>query len=112
MTSFTERAARHFVVIKAARELRKELETAGIDNLITLANADISIVGTYLKGCSNEEKAKRRGELRAVLQMGVTPDMVLSELIGQMPKLRPIIESKQDYKIKELANLETFLKEG
>ncbi len=112
MTSLTERIAKHFVVIKAAEELRKELEQAGLDNLITLANADISIVGTYLQGCSKEEKAKRRSELKAVLAMGVTPDMVLSELIGQMPKLKPIIENKQDYKKKELANLEAFLKEG
>lgn len=112
MTSFTERAARHFMLIKATRELRKELEKAGVDNLITLANADISIVGTYLKGCSKEEKAKRRGELKAVLQMGVTPDMILSELARQIPQIAPIMEAKQDYKKKELANLETFLKEG
>ncbi len=112
MTGFTKRAARHFVVIKAARELRKEVEKAGLDNLITLANAGTSIVGTYLQGCSPQERATYRQDLNTLLQMGVTPDMVLSELIGQMPELASIIESKQDYKKGEVKRLEQFLKEG
>ena len=112
MTGFTKRAARHFVVIKAARELKNELEKAGLDNLISLVNAGVSIVGTYLQGCSKEEKSRRRSELNAILQMGVTPDMVLSELIGQIPELAPIIEAKQAYKKGEIQRLEAFVKEG
>lgn len=111
MTSFTGRAARHFVLIKAARELKKEIEKAGLDNLITLANAGISIVGTYLQGCSPQERTTYRRDLNTLLQMGVTPDMVLSELIGQMPELASIIEAKQDYKKSEIQRLEAFVKE-
>ncbi|GAI91792.1 unnamed protein product, partial [marine sediment metagenome] len=52
MTSYMARTAKYFLTIKAARELKKEIEQAGLDNLIILADAGKSIVGTYLNGCS------------------------------------------------------------
>lgn len=110
--TFTSRVAHHFLVIKAARELRQEIEKAGLDNLKILAEAGRSIVGTYLQGCSPQEKKRRKQELNALLGMGVTLDMLLDEVTKQMPELAPIIESKQDYKKSEIENLERFLKEG
>lgn len=110
--SFMERSAQHFLAIKAAKEIKKEIEKAGLDNLKTLANAGISIVGTYLNGCSTEGKAKKRGELSALVQMGITPDMVLSELTRQMPELAPIIDGKEGYKRGEIEKLTMFLREG
>jgi len=112
MTTFTSRVAHHFLVIKAARLFRQEIEKAGLDNLKILADAGTSIVGTYLNGCSPQEKAKYRRELGAFLQMGITADMVFTELTRQLPELAPIIESKQDYKNKEIQKIEAFLKEG
>ncbi len=112
MTSFMARSARNFMTIKAAREIGKEIEKAGLDNLKILADAGRSIVGTYLDGCSPSEKTRIRRDLNALLQLGATPDMVLTEIARQMPVLAPIIESKQDYKETELQNLERFLKEG
>ena len=112
MTTFKARAARHFFILKAAKELKKEIEKAGLDNLKALADADISILHTYLNGCSAEEKARIRRDLNTLQQMGVTPDIILTELTRQMPELAPIIESKQGYKKTEIQNLERFLKEG
>lgn len=110
--SFSSRVAKHFILRKAAREIGKEIKKAGLDDLQRLANARISIVGTYLEGCSASEKAKHRRELSAVRSVGVTPDMILEELILQMPELADIIGGRQDYKRKELQNLEAFLKGG
>ena len=112
MTSFSGRVAQHFVVIKAARQFKQEIEKAGLDNLKILAEAGVSIVGTYLNGCSPQEKKRHKQELTMLLQMGVTPDMLLEELAKQMPDLAPIIESKQGYRKSELQNLERFLREG
>jgi len=109
--SFMARSARHFLVIKAARHFQRELEKAGLDNLKTLAEAGISIVGTYLDGCSPSEKAQIKRDLGALLQMGVTSDMVFEELIRQMPELAPIIEKKEGYKKTEVEKLLSFLKE-
>ena len=109
--SFMQRSARHFMVIKAARLFRKELEKAGLDNLKTLAEAGISIVGTYLAGCSPNEKAQIKRDLGGLLQFGVTPDMVLDELVKQMPELAPIMEGKEGYKKAEVEKLTSFLKE-
>ena len=97
---------------KGRRKLRQEIEKAGLDNLKILANNGVSIVGTYLQGCSPQEKAIHKRELIAARQMGVTPDMVFSELISQMPELAPIMERRENYKRSELENLEAFLKEG
>ena len=112
MTSFMQRSAKHFVVIKAARELRQEIEKAGLDNLKILAEAGRSIVGTYLNGCSPQEKKRRKQQLNALLGMGVTPEMVLTEVAKQMPDLAPTMEGKDNYKKHEIENLERFLKEG
>lgn len=112
MTSFMGRSARHFFVIKAARQIRQEMEKAGLETLKTLANAGTSIVSTYLQGCSPQEKATYRRDLNTLLSMGVTVDMILTELAGQMPEIAPIMESKQDYKKTELRELERFLKGG
>ncbi|MBA7600683.1 hypothetical protein ES703_07742 [subsurface metagenome] len=110
--SFMARSARRFVLIKAARKIRQEIEKAGVDNLKTLANAGISIVGTYLNGCSPQEKATYRHDLEALMQMGVTPDMLLAEIALQMPELAPIMQGREDYRKVEIQNLEQFLKEG
>jgi len=110
--SIMQRSARHFVLIKAARELRKEIEKAGLDNLKILAEAGTSIVGTYLNGCSAQEKAQYRRDLNALLQLGVTSEMLFSEMTRQMPQLSPIIEGKEDYKKSEIEKLTLFLKEG
>ena len=112
MTSFTQRTARHFVVIKAARQLRGELEKAGLDNLRAIADAGKSIIGIYLNGCSPEEKKRFRRDTNILLKLGVTPEMVLDELIGQNKELSAIMEKKKDYKKGELRNLEAFLKES
>ena len=109
MTSFMARSAKHFLIIKAVREFRQEIEKAGLDNLKILADNGISIVGTYLNGCSPQEKAKRRQELNLLMQMGVTPEIILTELARQMPELAPIMQGRDDYKRTEIQNLEQFL---
>ena len=111
MTSFTTRAARHFVLIKAVRELRKEIEKAGLDNLKVLADAGISIVGTYLNGCSPQEKATHRRNLNALMQMGITVDMLLDEVARQMKETVPIMEGRDSYKKSEVEKLLSFLSE-
>jgi len=111
MSSFMARTARHFLVIKAARQFRQELEKAGLDNLKILAGAGKSIVGTYLNGCSPQEKTQYKQSLGALLQMGVTPDMVLDELCKQLPEMVPIMEGKGGYKKTEVGKLLSFLKE-
>ena len=110
--SFMARSARHFILIKAARQIRQELEKAGLDNLKVLADAGISIIQTYLQGCSAQEKATYRRDLNALLQMGVTADMLLDEIAGQISELAPIIKSKQDYKKSEIEKLTSFVKES
>lgn len=112
MSSFTQRAARNFLTIKAARQFKQEIEKAGLDNLKTLAAAGSSIVGTYLNGCSPEEKARIRRDLNTLLQLGITPDMILIELVRQLPEIAPIMENRQGYKESELQELERFLKES
>ena len=112
MTSFMARSARRFVLIQAARQIKQEIEKAGLDNLKILAENGRSIVGTYLRGCSPKEKATYKHDLNTLLQMGVTPDMLLDEITRQMPDLVPIMEGKEGYKQGEVRNLERFLKEG
>jgi len=110
MTSFMARSARNFMTIKAAKEFKKEIEKAGLDNLKILADTGVSIVGTYLNGCSPQEKATYRRDLNALLQMGVTPDMLLEEIARQMPQLASIMQGREGYKQSEIQNLEQFLK--
>lgn len=111
MTTFTSRVTHHFLVIKAARLFRQEIEKAGLDNLQVLADAGISIVDIYLNSCSPEEKARIRRGINTFLQMGITADMVLDEVNRRIPELAPIIESRQDYKKSESQKFEAFLKE-
>ena len=108
--SFMQRSAMLFLVIKAAREIRKDIEQVGLENLKILADAGVSIVGTYLNGCSPQEKARKKRDLNALLQLGVTPDMVLAELARQMPEIASILEGRECYKKSEIQNLEFFLK--
>ena len=109
--SFMARTAKHFLVSRAARLFRQEIEKAGLDNLKIVAEAGNSIVGAYLDYCSAEEKAQINRDLGSLLQFGVTPDMVFEELIRQMPELAPIIEGKKGYKKTEVEKLLSFLKE-
>ncbi|MBA7619439.1 hypothetical protein ES703_26778 [subsurface metagenome] len=112
MTNFSARTAKHFVLIKAARQIKQEIEKAGLDNLKTLAEKGISIVHTYFNGCSPQEQATYRRDLNALLQMGVTLDMLLTEVARQMPEIAPEMEGKDNYKQAEIRNLEAFLRSG
>lgn len=112
MASLKGRTLKRLALIKAVREIRKEIEQAGLDTLKELADLDISIVETYLKSRSTQGKAKLRWELNALLGMGVTADMLLTELARQLPEIAPIMEGKEGYKQGEIQNLERFLKEG
>lgn len=111
MTTLSERLVRKVLVKTAAKEIKKEIEQAGVDKLKELADLGGSIVGTYLKSRSPQQKVKLRRDLNTLLQMGVTPDMIISELIRQMPELAPIMEGKEGYKRGELERLEAFVKE-
>ena len=111
-SDLTKRTAKNFMVIKAAKIIVKEIEKAGLDDLKILADKGISIVGTYLQGCSPQEKAGYRRDLNALLQMGVTSDMLLEAIARQMPEVAPIIESKPEYKKTEVEAVNRFLKEG
>jgi len=108
--SFMQRSAKHFVLIKAARQFKQEIEKAGLENLKTLAEAGISIVHTYLNGCSAEEKARYKRDLNALLQMGITGDMILTEVARQMPDIASIMGGKEGYKKAEIEKLEQFVR--
>ncbi len=110
MTSFMQRSAKHFVLIKAAKEFKKEIEKAGLDNLKILAEAGVSIVGTYLNGCSPQEKKRHKQELIILFQMGVTPDMLLDEISKLMPGIGAIMVGKEGYRKAELEKIAEFLK--
>ena len=112
MTSFSKRAAKHFVLIKAAKEFKKEIEKAGVDNLTTLADAGQSIIGTYLRGCSEKERGRLRKDLNTLLQMGITVDMLLDEVARQIPKVGPIMKTRERYRKSEIQNVTAFLKES
>jgi len=112
MTGFMARTARHFMVIKAARQVRQEIEKAGLDNLKILAESGVSIVGTYLNGCSPQDRATYRRDLNALLQMGITADMLMEEIALQMPELAPIMKKQVDYRKTEIEKVMTFVKEG
>ena len=112
MTSFTERTARHFMTIKAAKEIKKEIEKAGMDNLKILAENGVSVVGTYLQGCSPKEKAELRRDFNNLISFGITAEMVLDEVTRQMPELAPIMTGKEGYKKAELQKTSEFLKES
>ena len=110
MSSLLDRTTKHFLAIKAARKIREEIEKAGLDNLKILADKGISIIGTYLDGCSPEEKAAYKRDGNTLLRLGVTPDMVLEELAGQNEELATIMEEgRKDYKKSEISKLKAFL---
>ena len=108
--SFTQRAARHLLTIKAARVIKKDIEKAGMDNLKVLAEKGVSIVGTYLQALSPKEKEEYRRNFNNLLAMGITPEMVLDELSGQMPEISPIMKSKEGYRKAEIQKVSEFLK--
>jgi len=110
MIGFTQRAARHLLTIKAAKEIKKEIEQAGIDNLKILTERGVSIVGTYLQGCSPKKQEEYRRNFNGLLAMGVTPEMVLDAVTGQIPELAPIMEKRLDYRKTELQKIAEFLK--
>ena len=110
MTSFTARTARHFMTIKAAKMIKKEIEKAGLDDLKILAENGVSIIATYLQGCSPKKQAELRRDFNGLLAMGVTPEMVLDEVAGQMPELAPIMKDKEGYRKTELDKVSQFLK--
>ena len=107
--SLLESTARHFLIIKAAREIKAEMEKIGLDNLKVLAEAGHDIANTYLKGCSAEGIAKSKQKFNYLLQMGITADMIIAELTRQMPELVPIMEGSGDYIKKELEKLISVL---
>ena len=110
MTSFTARTARHFMTIKAAKMIKKEIEKAGLDDLKILAENGVSIIATYLQGCSPKKQAELRRDFNGLLAMGVTPEMVLDEVAGQMPELAPIMKDKEGYRKAELDKVSQFMK--
>jgi len=112
MTSLKERIARQFMITKAARMIKEELDVIGIDILKKLANNGQSIIEEYLSVCSPEERKAGQLSLKALLQMGVTIDMILDEVTRIIPELKPIIEGKPDYKKAEIQNLEKFLRDN
>jgi len=108
--NFMARSARNFMVIKAAREIKAEIEKAGIDNLKLLAEKGVSIIATYLQGCSPKEQADYRRNFNGLLAMGITPEMILDEVTNQIKELQPIIAKKPAYKQAELQKVREFLK--
>lgn len=110
--NFGRRTALHLATIKAARQIAQEIEKAGLDNLKVLAENSISIVGAYLDYCSAQEKKEIRSGLSMVINWGVTPDMLLTEIARQMPELAPIMEGREGYKQGEIKKLEEFLRGG
>lgn len=108
--SFMARSAKYFVTTKAAKQIIKEIEKAGVDNLKILADKGISIVGTYLNGCAPKEKAAYRRDLTALLQMGITAEMLLDEVARLWPDLAAIMKERENYKESEIANLISFLR--
>jgi hypothetical protein len=110
MTSFTQRTALHFLTIRAAKAIKKEIEKAGLDNLKILAENGVSIVGTYLQGCSPQKQAELRRDFNSFLAMGVTLEMVLDEIAIQMPEIGAIMKGKEGYRKAELEKVSQFLK--
>lgn len=110
MMDFTARTARQFLVIKAAKRWRGEMEKAGLENLKILAEKGVSIFGTYLQGCSPREQATLRRDFNGLLAMGVTPDMVLDEVAGQIPEVGVIMKGKEGYKKAEIQKIYEFVR--
>lgn len=110
--TFTRRVARQIVVIRAARQVKQEIEKEGLDTLKTVADAGRSIVDIYLSDRSPSEKARIRRDLNALLQLGITVEMVLDEVALQVPELAPLMSGRDGYRRSETEKLMAFLKEG
>jgi len=108
--SFMARSAKYFLTTKAARQIIKEIKQAGVDNLKILADKGVSIVGTYLNGCSPAEKAAYKRDLNALLQWGITAEMILDEVARLWPELADIMNERENYKESEIEQLNAFLK--
>jgi len=100
------------MTIKAGKKIKGEIEKAGMDNLKILAENGVSVVGTYLKGCSPKEQAELRRDFNNLLSMGITAEMVLDEVTRQMPELAPIMTGKEGYRKAEIQKINEFLKES
>ena len=109
MTTLMGRTIKNLALIRAVRKIRKEIENVGLDELKIKADAGISIVDTYLKVCSPQDKAKYRRDLNSLLQMGITADMILDEVARQMPDLAPIMRERDGYRKSEIENIMSFL---
>jgi len=107
---YSARAARYMLTIKAAREIKKEIEQAGLDNLKILAERGVSIVGTYLQGLSPKDQEEYKNKFNGLLAMGVTPEMVLDEVASILPEVGAIMKSKGSYRKAELQKIREFLK--
>jgi len=112
MTTFMNSSLKFFLLVKAVKEIKKEIEVAGLDRLKFLAENDVSIVGKYLETCSAAKKAQLKRDFTTLLSLGGTPEMVLTELARQMPVLAPIMEGKEGYKKSEIEKLERFVRES
>lgn len=107
--TMTSIAARRWLLKKVGRDLKKEIEQAGLENLKTLAENNISIVGTYFNGSPPQRKTEIRQQLKFVLSCGITPDMIIDEMAKQIPELGPIISGKEAYRKAELTKINQFL---
>lgn len=102
--------AKYFLLIKAAADIKNKAREIGMDDIRTLVEAGRSITEIYLEGISAEKKVQKRREATALLQMGVTPEMLWEEVLRQLPELRPIIEGKDEYIKGEMRVIEQFVK--
>jgi len=98
------------MTIKAAREIKNELEQAGEENIRILVTKGVSVVGTFLQACPPKEQAEYRRNFNFLIARGVTPEMVLDELSRQMPKIASIMNAKKGYRDNELEKISEFLK--
>ncbi len=108
--SILQSAAKYFLLIKAATDIKNKAKQIGMDDIRTLVEAGRSITEIYLNGCSEEKKVQKRREATALFQMGVTPEMLWEEVIKQMPELGDILKGKDNYIKREMKKIEAFVK--
>jgi len=104
-------ATKQFFLIKAVRQVREEMEGVGLEDLKALTETGQSIIQVYLDTLSSQKRASVKRDLNVLLQLGITPDMLLTELTRQMPELLPIMKGKEAYKKQEIARLSAFIEE-
>ena len=112
MTNFMRTSVKRFGLIKAAREIKQEIEKVPVKDLKILVDAGTSILHTYLNGCSAQEKARMKRDLHVLQRVGVTADMLVTELTRQMPELGSIIRSRKDYLESEVQKVMAFMQES